>query len=125
MPAVGVAVSPPIVAVGGTLVALGGIGVAVRTTSVGTTVGTSDGVGDKARVTVASTARIDTCAPDAGTRVAVTEDVPVALVATADATTVLDTPTVAVDPTGVAVEATATTLPTPDGVVETGAVVVG
>ncbi|GDX70437.1 hypothetical protein LBMAG38_15280 [Chloroflexota bacterium] len=91
--------SLPSVAVGGTLVAVGGIGVAVRTTNVGTAVGTSDGVGESTRVAVASTARTDTWADVAvaGIRVTVTDGVPVALDVPADATAVLDAPAVAVD----------------------------
>ena len=86
---------------GGTLVAVGGIGVAVRTTNVGTAVGTSDGVGESTRVAVASTARTDTCAAVAvaGTRVTVTDGVPVALEVPADEPAVRDAPVVAVDAT--------------------------
>ena len=119
--------SLPSVAVGGTLVTVGGIGVAVRTTSVGTAVGTSDGVGESTRVAVASTPRTDTCGAVAvaGTRVTVTDGVPVALAVPADETAVRDATVIAVDATWVAVEKTATTFPAPDVGVETAAVDVG
>lgn len=119
------AVSPPGVAAGGTLVAVGGIGVAVRTTSVGTAVGTSDGVGEYTRVAVASTARTATWAAVAvtGTRVTVTDGVPVAPAVPSDATTVLAAPVVAGNAALVAVEATATAFPVVG--VEANAVVVG
>lgn len=121
------AVSVAGVADGGTLVAVGGIGVAVRTTSVGTAVGTSDGVGESTRVAVASTARTATWAAVAvaGTRVEVTDGAPVALAVPADATDVRAAPVVAVDAICVAMDTTPTAFPDTDVGVETGAAVVG